>query len=113
MAELDGYRSIVVGALKQGDVVAIFPEGGVGEKDEPPVGEFGRGVVYLQRRSAADIVPMAVWMSERWWPRRRYVLEIGRPVWIPASLSLEDGAAWLRERTIELYERAREEAMKR
>jgi len=100
-------------ALEDGDVVAIFPEGGVGKENEPPVGEFGRGVVYLQRKSAADIVPMAVWMSERQWPRRRYVLEIGQPVHVPASLSLEDGAAWLRERTIELYERARQKGEKR
>jgi 1-acyl-sn-glycerol-3-phosphate acyltransferase len=100
-------------ALKRGDVVAIFPEGRVRKKRQPPVGEFAPGVVYLQRRSGADIVPMAVWMSKRWWPRRRYVIEIGRPVRIPESLGLEAGAAWLRERTLELYERARQEAMKR
>jgi 1-acyl-sn-glycerol-3-phosphate acyltransferase len=100
-------------ALKDGDVIAIFPEGGIGTQDEAPVGEFGRGAVYLQRKSAADIVPMAVWMSKRQWPRRRYVLEIGRPLQVPESLSLEDGAAWLRDRTIELYERAKQEGTKR
>lgn len=102
-------------ALKQGDIVAIFPEGRVRnrKKRRPPVGEFAPGVVYLQRRSGADIVPMAVWMSAWWWPRRRYVIEIGRPVRIPESLDLETGAAWLRERTLELYERARQGAKKR
>jgi 1-acyl-sn-glycerol-3-phosphate acyltransferase len=102
-------------ALKQGDIVAIFPEGRVRnrKKRHPPVGEFAPGVVYLQRRSGADIVPMAVWMSAWWWPRRRYVIEIGRPVRIPESLDLEAGAAWLRERTLELYERARQGAKKR
>jgi 1-acyl-sn-glycerol-3-phosphate acyltransferase len=101
-------------ALKQGDVVAIFPEGRVRnrEKRRSPVGEFAPGVVYLQRRSGADIVPMAVWMSKPWWPRRRYVIEIGRPVRIPESLDLEAGAAWLRERALELYERAKQRAMK-
>ena len=101
-------------ALKKGDVVAIFPEGRVRDrkKRHPAVGEFASGVVYLQRRSGADIVPMAVWMSERRWPRRRYVIEMGRPVRIPESLDLEAGAAWLRERTVELYERARERAVK-
>jgi 1-acyl-sn-glycerol-3-phosphate acyltransferase len=94
-------------ALRQGDVVAIFPEGRVRKRRRPPVGEFAPGVVYLQRRSGADIVPMAVWMSAWWWPRRRYVIEIGRPVRIPESLDLEAGAAWLRERTMELYERAK------
>src|ERR687896_2579175 len=102
-------------ALKQGDVVAIFPEGRVRNrrKRHPPIGEFAPGVVYLQRRSGADIVPMAVWMSAWWWPRRRYVIEIGRPVRIPESLDLETGAAWLRERTLELYERARQQATAR
>jgi 1-acyl-sn-glycerol-3-phosphate acyltransferase len=99
-------------ALEGGDVVAIFPEGGIGGEDEPPVGEFGRGPVYLQRKSSADIVPMAVWMSKRQWPRRRYILEIGGPVQVPESLSLKDGADWLRERTIELYKRARQEGTK-
>jgi 1-acyl-sn-glycerol-3-phosphate acyltransferase len=105
----------LVDALRQGDIVAIFPEGRVRnrKKGQPPVGEFAPGVVYLQRRSGADIVPMAVWMSAWWWPRRRYVIEIGRPVRIPESLDLETGAAWLRERTLELYERARQGAKKR
>jgi 1-acyl-sn-glycerol-3-phosphate acyltransferase len=93
-------------ALREGDVVAIFPEGSLGKKDRPPVDEFAPGVVYLQRRSGARIVPMAVWMSDRRWPRRRYIIEVGNPVHIPDSLDLEAGAAWLRERTLELYERA-------
>jgi hypothetical protein len=61
-------------ALRGGDVVAIFPEGGVWKKRSPPVATFAPGVVYLQRRSGADIVPMAMWMSERRWPRRRCVI---------------------------------------
>lgn len=98
----------VLDALRQGDVVMIFPEGDIG-KDAPPVGKFAPGVVYLQRKSGADIVPMAIWMGERRWPRRRYVIEIGRPVHIPDSLDLEAGASWLRERTVELYRQASRE----
>jgi 1-acyl-sn-glycerol-3-phosphate acyltransferase len=93
-------------ALMQGDVVAIFPEGEIWKKRCPPIGKFAPGAVYLQRRSGARIVPMAVWMSERGWPRRRYVLEIGDAVCIPESLDLETGASWLRERALKLYERA-------
>jgi 1-acyl-sn-glycerol-3-phosphate acyltransferase len=94
-------------ALEEGDVVTIFPEGGIWKKRDPPVGELAPGVVYLQRRSGARIVPIAVWMSERRWPRRRCIIEIGPPVHVPESLSLEQGAAWLRERMLELHERAR------
>jgi 1-acyl-sn-glycerol-3-phosphate acyltransferase len=93
-------------ALRQGDVVLIFPEGGIWKKSRPPLGPFAPGAVYLQRRSGAGIVPMAVWTSERRWPRRRYVVEMGHPVLVPEPLDLEAGASWLRERTLELYERA-------
>ena len=93
-------------ALVQGEVVLLFPEGGIWKESRPPVGPFAPGAVYLQRRSGAGIVPMAVWTSDRRWLRRRYVVEMGHPVCIPESLDLEAGASWLRERTLELYERA-------
>jgi 1-acyl-sn-glycerol-3-phosphate acyltransferase len=104
---LPGKVQGLLDAICEGDVVMIFPEGGIGKKHDPPVGEFAPGVVYLQRRSGARILPMAVWMSEHRWPRRRYIIEVGAPVHIPDSLDLAAGAAWLRERTLELYERAR------
>ncbi len=34
-------------------------------KRSPPVAKFAPGIVYLQRKSGADIVPVAMWMSER------------------------------------------------
>jgi len=55
-------------------------------------------------------VPVAVWMSVRVWPRRRYVVQFGQPVRIPESLDQDAGAAWLRERVLELYEQAKQEA---
>jgi 1-acyl-sn-glycerol-3-phosphate acyltransferase len=93
--------------LRQGDVVMIFPEGEVGTPRDPPVGKYAPGVVYLQRVSGAPIVPIAVWMSEHWWPRRRYVIQIGWPVRIPDHLDLDAGAEWLREQTLTLYEQAK------
>ena len=47
-------------------------------------------------------------MSERWRPRRRYVVQFGQPVQIPEHLDQDAGAAWLRERVLELYERAKQ-----
>ena len=98
-------RGLLV-ALKQGDVVAIFPEGEVWKKREPPVGEFAPGVIYLHRRSGAPILPVAVWVGDREWPRRRYVVRFGQPVQIPERLDQDAGAAWLRERVLSLYEQA-------
>lgn len=94
-------------ALREGDVVAIFPEGEIWKKQHPPLGDFAPGVIYLQRQSGAAIVPVAIWMSRRWWPRWRYIIEVGVPLCVPAPLDLEAGATWLRQRTLELYERAR------
>lgn len=106
-ADMPEKLSGLLKALRGGEVVAIFPEGGIWKERVPPVGEFAPGVVYLQRHSGADIVPIAVWKSRRAWPRRRYIIEIGRPLQIPAALDLDAGAAWLRARTLELHERAR------
>jgi 1-acyl-sn-glycerol-3-phosphate acyltransferase len=101
-------RGLLV-ALNEGDVVTIFPEGEVWKKREPPVGEFAPGVIYLHGRSGAPIVPIAVWMSERKWPRRRYIVQFGQPVQIPEHLDQDAGAAWLREHVLALYEQARQE----
>lgn len=101
-------RGLLV-ALKAGYVVAIFPEGEIWREPEPPIGEFAAGVVYLQRRTDASILPIAVWMSQRTWPRRRYVVQFGRRVQIPEDLDLEPGAAWLRDQVLELYELAKRE----
>jgi 1-acyl-sn-glycerol-3-phosphate acyltransferase len=97
-------RGLLV-ALNHGDVVAIFPEGQIWRKQEPPIGEFAAGVIYLQRKSGAPIVPIAVWMSERCWPRRKYVVRFGQPVQSPEHMEFDSAAAWLRERVLELYGR--------
>jgi 1-acyl-sn-glycerol-3-phosphate acyltransferase len=102
----------ILDALRQGDVVMIFPEVEIWKERFPPIVKFAPGVVYLHRKSGAQIVPMAIWMSERRWPRRRYVVEIGDRLQIPESLDLEEGASWLRERTVELYERAKKKEMR-
>lgn len=95
--------------LRDGDVVMIFPEGERWRKRKPSLGEFAPGVVYLQRALGAPIVPIAVWMSERWQPRRRYVIRFGQPVQIPEQLDLDAGAEWLRQHTLKLFEQAKGE----
>lgn len=96
-------RGLLV-ALHHGDVVAIFPEGGLWRKREPPIGEFAAGVIYVERKSGAMIVPIAVSLSERLWPRRRYVVRFGEPTQSPKNLEFDLAAAWLRERVLELYQ---------
>jgi 1-acyl-sn-glycerol-3-phosphate acyltransferase len=96
-------RGLLV-ALNHGDVVAIFPEGEIWRKQEPPIGEFAAGIIYLERKSRASIVPIAVWMSEWRWPRRRYVVRFGEAIQSPEHLEFDEAAAWLREQVLELYQ---------
>jgi 1-acyl-sn-glycerol-3-phosphate acyltransferase len=98
----------LIEALKQGEIVMIFPEGGIGKPREPPIGKFAHGVVYVHRASGALIVPIAVWIGQWSWLRRRYSVRIGHPVRIPEELDLDAGAEWLRQRALELHEQARE-----
>jgi 1-acyl-sn-glycerol-3-phosphate acyltransferase len=100
-------RGLLV-ALKRGDVVTIFPEGQIWKKREPPIGKFAPGVIYLQRKSGAQIVPIAVWMSEWKWPRRRYAVQFGRPIIVPDDLDQDAAAEWLREQVLTLYEKAKQ-----
>jgi len=51
-------------------------------------------------------------MRERRWPRRRYVIEVGRDLQITELVDLEAGAGWIRERVVELYEKAKSEGMR-
>ena len=95
-------------ALNQGHVAAIFPEGELWKKREPPIGEFAPGVVYLHMKSRAPIMPIAIWLTEKRWPRRRCVVQFGRPVTVPEDLDQDAGAAWLRKHVLELYELAKE-----
>ncbi len=100
-------RGLLV-ALNEGDVVAIFPEGEVWRRREPAIGKFASGVVYLHRKAAAPIVPIAVWISGRKWPRRRYVVQFGLPLRIPDDLDQDAGAVWLREQVLALHGAAKQ-----
>ena len=100
-------RGLLV-ALKHGDVVMIFPEGKIHRKRDPPVNKFASGVVYVHRKLGAPIVPIGVWTSKQRWPRRRYVVQIGRPVHIPEDMDQDVGAEWLRGQVLALYVQARQ-----
>ncbi len=53
-------------------------------------------------------MPIALWTRGRLRPRSRYVIAMGAPVHVLEELDIDSGAAWLRERTLQLYERVQE-----
>jgi 1-acyl-sn-glycerol-3-phosphate acyltransferase len=101
----------LLAALEGGDPVVIFPEGAVRSPGELGVGTFASGVAYVHRVSGAPIVPVAIWMDEHRWPRRRCIIRFGAPLRIPEGLDAERGASWLRDRTIDLKAQVRQDAV--
>lgn len=96
----------LIDALDCGEAVVIFPEGRIRKEAQPPVGQFAPGVVHVHRRTGAPVVPIAVWTGRGPGLRTRYSVRVGAPLHIPPELSLAAGAAWLRDRTVELYRAA-------
>lgn len=75
-----------LGVLRRGGVVGIFPEGGRGRGD---VSGVRAGVAWLAAQSGAPVVPVAILGTRRTGEslghvpraRRRFVVEIGAPIW--------------------------------
>lgn len=59
----------IIGALNDGDVVGLFPEGGL-QRENRELKPFQPGIVMIAQRSGAPIVP--VWISGT--PRRKHML---------------------------------------
>jgi acyl-[acyl-carrier-protein]-phospholipid O-acyltransferase/long-chain-fatty-acid--[acyl-carrier-protein] ligase len=86
-------------AVKEGDLVCIFPEGGISRSGQ--LQRFKPGVLEIQRDTGAPIVP--VWLDEIWgsifsfrgakffwkWPSakpRRVSIWFGKPIYDPADI---------------------------
>lgn len=69
----------VVGRLKAGKVVVIFPEGRVNrDADTEPLLAFKSGAVLMAHRASAPILPMYIVKREKWYQRQRIVM--GQPL---------------------------------
>lgn len=65
-------------ALKDGEVVAVFPEGELRTHGE--LGEFKRGAAFLAEKAGVPLVPMVARLSLRGFSRPEAYLWIGEPV---------------------------------
>jgi 1-acyl-sn-glycerol-3-phosphate acyltransferase len=68
--------------LRRGDLVGIFPEGGLGDGVTLQPGHSG--VARLALQAGVPVVPMAVWGTNRRWPRSG--VRFGRPIRPRASV---------------------------
>ena len=101
-------------ALKNGEVVGVFPEATISESFT--VKELKSGAVRLARTAKVPLIPMAVWGPHRLWTKghqkeltKRHVpvmITIGEPVEITKGASPEATTALLHERLSALLDAA-------
>lgn len=101
-----------IGALEQGQMVLIFPEGSRTETGQ--IGEFKRGVALLVKKARCPVVPAAIAGAFEAWPRsRKFPRLFGKPVRvafgepIPYDALMKDGPdaalALIRARVVALH----------
>jgi 1-acyl-sn-glycerol-3-phosphate acyltransferase len=98
-------------ALANGEVVAIYPEGTVTDREDHLPRPGKTGAVRLALATGAPVVPLASWGSQAVWQKSgKGSLKFGRPVWVkagppidfgPRAAEVDDGVA-LREMTAQL-----------
>ena len=105
----------LVRALKQGDIVGVFPEGGL-QREHRELGEFEQGVVVAARRGGAVIVPAWVHGTPRTKSMLGHFLRpsvstvvFGEPWQVPRDMDAQQATAELRRRMQTLAERVPEE----
>ncbi|MFL6071241.1 MAG: lysophospholipid acyltransferase family protein [Actinomycetes bacterium] len=113
-AGMQSFRD-AIGALKQGEIVGLFPEATISRSFEPK--EFKSGAERLAKAGKAPLIPVAVWGTQRLWTYddRASLKQRGVPISVyvgePVEPSLRGDAAneELRSRVIELVHRAQDE----
>jgi 1-acyl-sn-glycerol-3-phosphate acyltransferase len=105
-AGADAYR-LAVQALRDGEVLGVFPEGGVSASFE--VRELKSGAVRMAAEAGVPVVPVAVWGGQRLMTksagsklREKFGLPVGFAVGAPIHPTPTDDAAAL---TLELQQR--------
>ncbi|MFL6286972.1 MAG: lysophospholipid acyltransferase family protein, partial [Actinomycetes bacterium] len=63
-AGMQSFRD-AMGALKQGEIVGLFPEATISRSFEPK--EFKSGAERLAKAGKAPLIPVAVWGTQRLW----------------------------------------------
>jgi len=101
-------------ALKEGEVVGVFPEATISESFT--VKELKSGAARLARTAKVPLIPMAVWGPHRLWTKGRtkdltkrhvpVIIKIGAPIEIPKGTSPDASTQTLRDRLSGLLDAA-------
>ena len=113
-AGMQSFRD-AMGALKDGEIVGLFPEATISRSFEPK--EFKSGAERLAKAGKAPLIPVAVWGTQRLWTYddRASLKQRGVPISVyvgePVEPSLRGEAAneELRSQVIQLVHRAQDE----
>ncbi len=74
-ADIEAIRK-AVGILKEGHLLAIFPQGGITEGDQ--IQSLKSGVVLIALQAGVPIIPMHIQQPKHWYSRR--VVVMGKPL---------------------------------
>ena len=108
-------------ALDRGEAVAILPEGTIprGEAFFDPVLKGKPGVARMAIGSGAPVIPIALWDTERIWPRNARVpnlamlketvrARVGEPIWLKVPAGDEESAPHLKAAAQQVMDRISE-----
>ena len=77
-------------ALKDGEVVVVYPEGTVTTNPDFTPMQAKTGIARLTLATDVPVLPMAVWGSQKVWQRDgARSLAFGRPIWLKAGPALD------------------------
>lgn len=76
-------------ALRQGEVVVVYPESTVSRNPDLSPMRGKTGVARLSLTADVPVIPLAVWGSGPVWRRGRRSMRFGRPIWVKAGPPLD------------------------
>jgi 1-acyl-sn-glycerol-3-phosphate acyltransferase len=114
----NGSASLVAAlrALKDGEIIGIFPEGTISVSFE--IKELKSGAVRLAQGSGVPVIPTIIWGSQRLWTKKvkRNLFQrgvpisvtFGEPIYFERDSDVEVGEALLRETMVKMLHEVQE-----
>ena len=114
----NGSASLVAAlrALKDGEIIGIFPEGTISVSFE--IKELKSGAVRLAQGSGVPVIPTIIWGSQRLWTKKvkRNLFQrgvpisvtFGEPIYFERDSDVEAGEALLRETMVKMLHEVQE-----